>query len=152
MNESEQGLKPRAIVLIVLGSLCALIAFAWGAQLLLASPGDIAPLQVIQDGTVLTEYTMEELRDFPSHSFSQLGKSEEGPAVLDVLAEAGVTEFERLTVHGLGIRDDGVLILAHDQVTEDVLLDFANRGTVKIAGPDIEWGDRVRDVTILEVD
>ncbi|MDY0340047.1 MAG: hypothetical protein RBS17_02375 [Coriobacteriia bacterium] len=152
MNESRQGLKPRTIALIVLGSLLAIIAAAWGTQLLLTSPEDIAPLQVTREGTVLAEYSMEELRDFPSRSFTQFGKSEEGSGVLDVLAKAGVTEFERLTVYGLGIRDDGVLVLTRDQVAEDVLLDFANRGTVKIAGPDIEWGDRVRDVTILEVE
>jgi len=57
-----------------------------------------------------------------------------------------------LTVRGPGVRDDGLLVLERDQLTGDVVLDFANRGTVKIAGPDIAWADRVRDITELEVE
>jgi hypothetical protein len=37
-------------------------------------------------------------------------------------------------------------------VTDEVLLDIANRGTVKVVGPDISWDDRVRDVTEIVVE
>lgn len=152
MYRREQGIRPRTIALIVLGFLFAFVALAWGAELLLTAPEDIPPLRVTRDGVVLAEFTMDELREFPTRSYSQFGKSGEGPMVLDVLAEAGVADFERLTVRGPAVRDDGILVLERDQVTEDVVLDFANRGTVKIAGPDIEWDDRVRDVTELEAE
>ncbi len=152
MYRREQGIRPRAIVLIVLGFLFAFVALAWGAELLLTSPDDIPPLIVTRDGTVLAEFSMDELRDLPTRSYSQFGKSGEGPAVLAVLTEAGVTGFERLIVRGPAVRDDGILVLERDQVTDEIVLDFANRGTVKIAGPDIEWEDRVRDVTELEVE
>jgi len=152
MHRREQGIRPRTIALIVLGFLFAFVAIAWGAELLLTSPEDIGPLLVTRDGEVLAEFSMDELHELPMHSYSQFGKSGEGPAVLDVLNEAGVTDFERLTVRGPGVRDDGLLVLERDQLTGDVVLDFANRGTVKIAGPDIAWADRVRDVTELEVE
>jgi len=152
MRERGQGLRPRTIALIVLASLSAFVALAWGAELLLTGPEDIPPLRIVRDDDVITEFTMDELQALPVSSFSQFGKSEEGPAVLDVLAEAGVTEFTRLRVRGSGVRDDGFLVLERAQVDEALLLDFANRGTVKIAGPDIGWEDRVRDVTVLEVE
>ena len=73
--------------------------------------------------------------------------------MLDVLADAGVDGFTQLTVMGLGMRDDGVLVLDAAEVTPDVILDFAQtRSTVKIAGPEIERAERVRDVTELRVD
>lgn len=152
MHGRGQGRKPRAIVLIVLGSLFVFVALAWGAELLLTGPEDVPPLVVTQDDEVLAEFSMDDLRELPTHSYSQFGKSGEGPAVLDVLSEAGVAGFERLIVHGPAVRDDGLLVLERGQVTEEVVLDFANRGTVKIAGPDIEWEDRVRDVIELEVE
>ncbi len=151
MSTGRQGVQPRTIALIVLGFLLAFVALAWGAELLLTTPDDIPPIRIVRDDEVVAEFTMDDLRQLPEHSFTQWGKSESGPAVLDVLAEAGVTEFTTLTVYGSGVRDDGILVLDRDQVDEDVLFDFANRGTVKIAGPDIAWGDRVRDVTELEV-
>lgn len=152
MHKREQGIQPRTISLIVLGFLFAFVALAWGAELLLTGPDDIPPLRVMRDGQVLAEFSIDNLREFPMRSYSQFGKSGEGPAVLTVLAEAGVTDFERLTVRGPAVRDDGILVLDRDQITEDLVLDFANRGTVKIAGPDIAWEDRVRDVTELEVE
>jgi len=146
-----QGRKPRTIALIVLGSLLAFVALAWSAELLLTTPDDIPPLRVVRDDEVIAEFTMDDLRQLPEHSFTQWGKSESGPAVLDVLVEADVTDFTTLTVYGSGVRDDGILVLDREEIDKDVLFDFANRGTVKIAGPDIAWGDRVRDVTELEV-
>ncbi|MHB1017796.1 MAG: hypothetical protein ACYC2X_07930 [Coriobacteriia bacterium] len=152
MRRNRQELQPRTIALIVLGSLLAFLGLAWGAELLLTTPDDTPPIRVVLDDEVVAEFTMDELRQLPEHSFSQWGKSESGPAVLDILAEAGVTDFTTLTVHGTGIRDDGLLVLDREEIDGDVLFDFANRGTVKIAGPDIAWEDRVRDVTELEVD
>jgi hypothetical protein len=38
-----------------------------------------------------------------------------------------------------------------DEIDEDVLLDFALRGTTKLCGPDIPWERRVRDVERIVV-
>ena len=152
MTERGQGRNRTALGITAVIALLALVALAWLAEGLLTSPEDIPPVQIVRNGTVLAEFTIDELRQFPKHRISQLGKWEEGPALLDVLEAAGVTDFDRLIVTGQGVRDSGKLELEWDEVTGDVVLDFANRGTVKIAGPDISWIDRVRDVTRLEVE
>ena len=51
----------------------------------------------------------------------------------------------------MGIRDEGYITLTRSQVRPDVLLDFAERGTVKLVSPRLAWEDRVRDVTGIEV-
>ena len=79
------------------------------------------------------------------------GQDETGPTLLSVLHAAGIDSFASVTVVGLGARDSGTLELRRAQVDEDVLLDIAKRGTVKVCGPDISWSARVRDVTELSV-
>jgi hypothetical protein len=79
------------------------------------------------------------------------GQLQEGPALLEVLRQAGVEEFDSVVVRGMALRDAGVIELGRDEVDEDVLLDFAIRGTVKLCGPQIGWADRVRDVEEIEV-
>ena len=151
MRERGQGNAKTILDVVAVVVLLALVAVAWIAEGLLASPEDIPPIVVTRGGVTLAEFTVDELRELPQHRISQFGKWEEGPAVLDVLAAAGVDDFERLVVTGQGVRDSGRLELDAAEVTPNVVLDFANRGTVKIASPDITWGDRVRDVTELEV-
>ena len=73
------------------------------------------------------------------------GKYEEGPPLLAVLEAAGVDDFGSVVIMGAGVRDSGRLKLQREQIDDDVLLDIANRGTCKIAGPDIAWrGPRAR--------
>ncbi|MDO8847318.1 MAG: hypothetical protein Q7W51_02870 [Coriobacteriia bacterium] len=107
---------------------------------------------VIRDGEVLEQFTMDDIRDFDMATIEVLGKIEEGPTLLAVLEAAGVTDFERVHIGGMGIRDDGSIVLTRAEVTDEVLLDIANRGTVKVVGPDIAWEDRVRDVTEIVVE
>jgi hypothetical protein len=62
-----------------------------------------------------------------------------------------VTDFDSVTVTGLGVRDDGRIVLSRAQVDQDVVLDVAERGTTKLCGPNIAYEDRVRDVERIEV-
>ena len=41
-------------------------------------------------------------------------------------------DFSTVTVRGMGIRDSGVIQLSREDVRPNVVLDFAQRGTVKI--------------------
>ena len=148
----EQGSRRKTAAAAVVVTLLAFVGLAFLGEGLLTSADDIAPVVIRQDGVVVASFTIDELREFPQHTVTQFGKTETGPAVLDVLAAAGVTDFRRLTVTGLAVRDPGRLELDASEVTPDVVLDFANRGTVKVAGPDIPWSSRVRDVTVLEVE
>jgi hypothetical protein len=51
----------------------------------------------------------------------------------------------------MGIRDEGRLVLAAAELDDRVLLDFAERGTVKIVSPELSWRERVRDVVEIAV-
>jgi len=153
MTEREQAHKRRLAAVLVVTGLLALVAAAWIIDALGSEAAPDYRVEVTRDGQVLRSFSLDDLRAMESHIISQYGLSEEGPRVLDVLADAGVDGFTQLTVMGLGMRDDGVLVLDAAEVTPDVILDFAQtRSTVKIAGPEIERAERVRDVTELRVD
>jgi hypothetical protein len=54
-------------------------------------------------------------------------------------------------VRGAGIRDDGHLTLTAAQAAQHVVVDFTERGTVKVCGPDLLRPDWVRDVISIDV-
>ena len=133
--------------------LLALVAGAFTLESSLADGEAASEVLVTRDGKTLGRFSIDELRALETVEFKQAGISETGPSVLRVLDEAGAGEFDRLTALGLGVRDDGILVLRREEVTEQVILDFAEtRGTVKLAGPDISRDQRVRDVVELRVE
>ena len=153
MTEREQARTRRTTAVLVVLGLLALVAAAWVVDAIGRQAAPDYRVEVTRDGEVLRSFSVEDLHELESHTISQYGLSEEGPRVLDVLAEAGINDFTQLTVVGLGIRDDGLLTLDAADVTPEVILDFAEtRETVKIAGPDITRDERVRDVTELRLD
>lgn len=93
-------------------------------------------------------FTADELRQLPLASIKVEGKPEEGPVLLDVLQGAGVEEFKQVTLSGGG----SSLTLARQQITPEVILDFANRGTVKLAAPHVPKKDWVKDITEIKVE
>lgn len=152
-GERGQGSRRRLTIgVIAVVALLALVGAAWLAESLLTDPSDVAPVVVRQGDVIVAQFTVSELRGFSQHRVRDLGRVQEGPRVLDVLAAAGIKDFNTLTVTGLGVRDSGTITLQAAEVTDETLLDFANRGTVKVVGPGIEWSDRVRDVTVLVVE
>ena len=88
----------------------------------------------------------------PSHRRDIDGKQQTGPAVATVLAAAGAATFDTLNVKGIGARDSGRLDPRAGDVDDRLLLDFSDRGTVKICSPDLEWSDWVRDVVEIGLD
>ena len=68
-----------------------------------------------------------------------------------MLEAVAIGDFARLEVRGMGLRDDGRLTLAVAQIDDDLVLDFSDRGTLKLVSPDLGWRERVRDVTELRV-
>jgi hypothetical protein len=107
---------------------------------------------IVRDDDVLARYTLEDLEAFEQVTIQADGDEQCGPRLLDVLEDAGVDEFDRLSIAGMGIRDDGELALVRSEVTADVVLDISRRGTVKVVSPDMTWEDRVRDVTEIVVE
>lgn len=155
-HEEMTARRKPAPALVLIAVLVLFVAAALGVETLMSSGTSGSDAEyvvvVIRDGEVLEQFTMDDMRDFDMATVEVLGKTEEGPTLLAVLEAAGVTEFSRVYIGGMGIRDDGSIMLTRAEVTDDVLLDIANRGTVKIVGPAIAWEDRVRDVTEIVVE
>ena len=166
-SESSDAHRPRRRLALLAAVLVGLIALAWIVEWRAAggvsTPGGAATpgtdaaappgytVTVLVDGEVVRRFTPSELSGLPQSTITADGKEQQGPTVQAVLAVAGVEDFGRLDVRGLGLRDDGRLVLAPAQVGDDLILDFSDRGTVKVVSPDLDWRDRVRDVTELRV-
>lgn len=93
-------------------------------------------------------FSTNELRELPLTSIVVEGKAEEGPALVEVLRKAGVDEFNQVTLAGNGAS----LTLTREQVTSEVILDLTNRGTVKLAAPNVPKNDWVKDITRIKVE
>ena len=116
------------------------------AAALPAKPADALFQLVKPDGSAVN-FTMADLKNLPLTSIMIGAKAEEGPALLEVLKAAGVTDFKQVTVSG-----DGTLTLTKAQITSQVVLDFSNRGTVKIASPDLPIPSPAKDLTLIKVE
>jgi len=106
-----------------------------------------ALFQVIkQDGSSVA-FTLDDLKEFPLAVVSAEGKFEEGPALTDVLAAAGVTDYTSIHLDGSSSPAD----LTREEVEAGAILDFNNHGTVKLASLAIEKASWTKDVSLIEV-
>jgi hypothetical protein len=131
--------------------LVLLVVAAWAAASLLG-PKSQYEIRVLDGSKVLATYSIDKLEALGVEKIVVLGKEEQGPSLMRVLQASGVESFQKVTIRGAGVRDGGVIVLTPAEASNDVIFDVANRGTVKVVGPDIEWGDRVRDVTDVVVE
>ncbi len=67
------------------------------------------------------------------------------------MQDAGAARYATVVVRGAGLRDKGSLTLTAAQVRRQVQLDFSDRGTVKVCGPDLYHAEWVRDVLTIDV-
>ncbi|MBO8174695.1 MAG: hypothetical protein H0Z18_05510 [Thermococcus sp.] len=79
----------------------------------------------MKNGQILKEYTLDELKKFKMVKFEVNGKEQEGPALEDLLKEFS---YQKVIIKGV----NGKIELIKEQV-KDVILDFTNHGTVKMA-------------------
>lgn len=147
----------RKVIAVLVVLLALAVAGMWAAEALtghnpLASGGPAGyEVRVLDGDTVLGSFDLADLEKIGYDTITVDGKKEEGPRLSRVLQAAGVDEYSSVTINGAAVRDDGTITLTRAEVENDVLLDVALRGTVKVVGPDIAWGDRVRDVTDIVV-
>jgi len=115
----------------------------------IAPRADDVVLRISQGGQVLADWTLDDLNTAVSFTeFDLEGSTQNGPLLLDVLAAAGVTSWERAEVIGWGegrAFEVGLEIEAGD-VDGGWILDVTNRGTVKLAADDLPKQQWVRDV------
>jgi len=161
-GRSDGRARSRQRVLVVAAALVVVVAGAWLLERAVngsagGPSGPPAPpaysVRVTRDGAELKTFTVDDLRGLPQASEEVDGKLQEGPSLPAVLVAAGVgTSYESLVITGLGVRDDGRLRLPAARVNEAVLLDFSDRGTMKVVSPALDWSERVRDVVEIAVD
>ncbi len=107
-----------------------------------------ASLTVVDADNNEHDFTMDDLRKLPAVSVVIVGtgSTQFGPKLRDVLKKAGITKFKKVTLEGT--RDEPKkATLTSKQVTDETILDFTNRGTVKLATTSIPKSGWPKDIT-----
>ncbi len=83
--------------------------------------------------------TLADLSKLAKVKFTADGKNEEGPTLMSALAVVGVADFNTITVYGFtpGRLGTAEITLKRAEINDQVILDFSNQGTCKLAGADI---------------
>ena len=140
----------RRSVLLVLVGLGVLVAgCSDGDAEVLDAPADDVVLRVVTGESVARDWTLDELEAEIAFAETVIeGDPQSGPLFLDVIDASGVGEWE--TAEVLGMSEGRVLEVALDVAAADVdetwILDVSNRGTLKLAAPDLPRERWVRDV------
>lgn len=144
-------------VLVAAAAVVAVVAVAWVLQASVSGDGSSAAgaartysIKVLKDGTALKTYDLAALHALPQARLVIDGKAQTGPLLTVLLADAGAGSYAVVDVHGAGLRDKGSLTLTTAQVRRKVQLDFADRGTAKVCGPDLYHAEWVRDVVSVD--
>jgi hypothetical protein len=139
-------------------ALVAVVALAWVLQASVSGGGSSAAgatsaysIKVLKNGAPLRTYDLAALRALPQERVVIDGKTQTGPSLTALLADAGAGAYERVDVRGAGLRDKGSLELTAAQARKKVQLDFSDRGTAKLCGPDLYHAEWVRDVVSIDV-
>ena len=108
-------------------------------------------LVIRQDARVLDEFDLARLGELPQTEIatpqSHGSPVQRGPTVRAVLDAAGATGVRSVRFEG---RDPAQTLAAAD-LTDQVVLSFTKRDTLKLAGTDLERDRWVRDVSALVV-
>ncbi len=110
-------------------------------------------VEVFLNDNLLVSVSLDDLLALEQVTLTAENKDEEGPSLLSVLELAGIGEFSEVTVIGLskGRVASAELVLSRSQINEQVILDITNRGTTKLASPDIPSSNWIIDVSELRV-
>jgi hypothetical protein len=144
-------------VLAAAVAVVAVVAGAWALQASVSGEGSSAAgatkayaIRVLKDGAPLRSYDLAALRALPQERVVIDGKAQTGPSLTALLADAGAGAYQTVDVRGAGLRDKGSLSLTAAQARKKVQLDFSDRGTVKVCGPDLYHAEWVRDVVSID--
>jgi hypothetical protein len=106
-----------------------------------------ALFQIVRaDGTSF-DVTLDAVKTLALFQITVEGKVQEGPRLMDILALAGVTDFTEVTIEG----SSAPCTLTREQVDDNTLLDFSNRGTMKLATTYIPKANWTKDITKITV-
>ena len=138
------------VIAAVLAGWALQIRYAGGAGSLEDAPASPYAITVMDNGRTLRKYDLAALQALPQTRVVIDGKAQTGPALATLLTDAGAAKYDSVVVRGAGIRDDGSLTLTAAQVGRRVQLDFSDRGTIKVCGPNLTHADWVRDVLTID--
>ena len=133
----------RAMILVLLLLLTACGGAATGA----ATASGTAVFQVVRPDGTAVPFGVAELQKLQLVTIMSDSQPQEGPSLGAVLAAAGVETYTRVTITGA----DGTRTFNAADVTPDLILDFNDRGSVKLVSPTLAKADRLRDITRIEV-
>jgi hypothetical protein len=155
----ERRTRKRLTPALVVGAALALVVVAaWGMQAAVThkagageqgSPAPAYSITVELGGKVLKEYDLAALHALPQTRVVIDGKEQDGPSLQAVLSDAGVAAYADVSVKGQALRDAGHVQLSAAAVGQGVMLDFSDRGTVKVCGATLDRSAWVRDVLTI---
>ena len=106
-----------------------------------------ALFQIVKADGSKFDVTLDAVKTLPLAQLTVEGKVQEGPKLLDILALADITDFSEITITG----SSAPSTLTREQVDENTILDFSNRGTMKLATtyiPKAEWTKDITEITV----
>jgi hypothetical protein len=113
------------------------------------APGDGVVLRVVDGGSVARDWTLSVLEaEVEFVEIAVDGDPQRGPRLVDVIAASGVAGWETGEVLGMSEGRVVEVTLEIDAATvdENWVFDVTNRGTLKLAAPELPRQEWVRDV------
>jgi hypothetical protein len=107
-------------------------------------------VKVISNDKTLKEYKIEDIQKMPQTTVKIEGKDETGVKVNDLLKDAGVTSYSKLTLKDIY---DKTYEVAKDKIDDETVFDISNRGTIKIASkliPKADWAKDIKEIVVGE--
>lgn len=142
---------------------CVLISLAWILAACGSAPAQVEPaqisvtevpaaasaalFQIVKSDGAKFDVMLEAVKGLPLASITVDGKVQEGPKLLDILKLAGITDFVEVTLTG----SSAAATLTREQVDDNTILDFSNRGTMKLATTYIPKANWTKDITEIAV-
>ena len=138
--------------LLVVGAAAAMLFAGCSDDGEVSSPGDDVVLRVVDGYAVARDWTLADLEaEIPFSEVVVDGDAQTGPRLVEIIAASGIDEWETGQVLGMGegrVFEVGLDIYS-SEVDDTWVFDVTNRGTLKLASPDLSREMWVRDVAEL---
>jgi hypothetical protein len=142
------------LALIMTGITMTMTACSDKATTTTDPPAADVVLRIVVDDEVAADWTLDSLEATVSYTeLSADGDKQSGPLLLDVLVASGVVEWDSGRVFGMGegrVFEVTLDITAAD-VDDEWILDVTNKGSLKLASPQVPRQQWVRDVGEIRI-
>jgi hypothetical protein len=108
-----------------------------------ASTPSLIVFQLVRADGSMQPFSLDDLKKLPLATIFAEGNPQEGPSLLAVLKSSGVMEFQEVAITGR----EGTKKMTKSEINDEVILDFNNRGSVKLVSPTMPHEARIRDIT-----